>query len=112
MSITSRIPTRMCTRVHLCWRVWIELGKRKGYELIATTPLNAFFVVKEQFDQFHIEDNDIDAMHSPGEHEFKLFQLYNGTLVLAGCQKLLWAEIPIAQEDIQVLPPDKRVFDG
>ena len=90
----------------------IELGKQKGYELIATTPLNAFFVVKELFDQFQIEDNDIDAMHSPGKYEFKLFQLYDGTLVLTGCQRLLWADIPIEQEDIQVLPPDQRRFKG
>ena len=90
----------------------IELGKQKGYELIATTPLNAFFVVKELFDQFQIADNDIDAMHSPGKFEFKLFQLYDGTLVLTGCQRLLWANIPIKREDLQVLPPEKRIFKG
>lgn len=90
----------------------IELGKEKGYELIATTPLNAFFVVEELFPKFEIADNDIDAMHTPGKYEFKLFQLYDGKLVLTGCQRLLWADIPIAQEDIQVLPPEKRTFGG
>lgn len=90
----------------------IELGKQKGYELIATTPLNAFFVVKEHFDVFQIEDNDIDAMYSPGKYEFKLFQLYDGTLKLTGCQRLLWPNIRIEQEDIQVLPPEERLFKG
>lgn len=90
----------------------VELAKQKGYELVATTALNAFFVVKELFDQFLIADNDIDAMHTPGKYEFKLFQLYDGTLVLTGCQRLLWPNIPIEQEDIQVLPPDKRRFVG
>ena len=49
-------------------------------------------------------------MHTPGAYESRLFQLYDGTLVLAGCRKLLWAELPIEQEAIQVLAPEDRVF--
>lgn len=88
----------------------IELGKQKGYELIATTPLNAVFVIAERFGVFEIADNHIDAMHSPAEFESKLFQLYDGTLVLAGCRRLIWAEIDIEQDDIQVLPRERRGF--
>ena len=88
----------------------VELGKRKGYELIATTPINAVFVVAEHFDKFEIADNDIDAMHSPAEYESKLFQLYDGTLVLAGCRRLIWADRNIEQDDIQVLSREERGF--
>ncbi len=92
-------------------RAMISLGKEKGYELVATTEVNALFVARELFPAFEIADNDIDAMHSPGVYESKLFQLYDGTLVLAGCRMLLWAEQPIEQEAIQVVPREQRVFE-
>ena len=31
-----------------------------------------------------------------------IFQLYDGTLVVAGCKKLLWQKVPINNEDLQV----------
>lgn len=90
----------------------IELGKNKGYELVATTPWNAVFVTAEEFSTFNIEDNSIDSMHSPGEFERSLFQLYDGTMVLTGCTQLLWHKIPISFEDIQVLPQALRRYRG
>lgn len=93
-------------------RAMIELGKNKGYELVATTPWNAFFVTAEEFSTFNIEDNSIDSMHSPGEFESSLFQLYDGTMVLTGCTQLLWHKIPISFEDIQVLPQALRRYRG
>ncbi len=91
-------------------RALIALGKDKGYELVATTEINALFVRADLFPVFQIADNDIDAMHDPGQFESKLFQLYDGTLMLAGCRRLLWAEMDIEHEALQVLPPDKRTF--
>lgn len=88
----------------------IELGKRKGYELVATTPINALFVLKPLFEVFQIADNDIDAMYSPAAFESRFFQLYDGTVVLAGCRRLLWAQIDIEQDAIQVLPAERRVY--
>ena len=89
---------------------FVELGKSKGYELVATTEWNAFFVKKELFPAFGIEDNDIDAMHEIGHFESRLFQCYDGTLVVAGCKHLLWCDVAIDQEDIQVLPKSLRMF--
>jgi hypothetical protein len=77
---------------------------------VATTPVNALFVLADLFDVFEIADNDIDAMHSPAKFESKLFQLYDGTLMITGCRRLLWAQVDIEQEAIQVLPPERRVF--
>jgi hypothetical protein len=88
----------------------IDLGKKKGYELVATTPWNAFFVQERDFPLFHIEDNSIDAMHSLGDFESTIFQLYDGTLVLGGCTYLIWKSVPIHQNDIQVLPVGLRKF--
>jgi hypothetical protein len=59
----------------------VKLGKSKGYELIATTYCNGFFVEKEFFDLFKIEDNSIDSLWKNPEAP-RIFQLYDGTLML------------------------------
>jgi len=87
----------------------VELGREKGYELVATTDCNAFFVRSSLFAQFDIADNGIDAIHKP-EHTTSFFQLYDGTIMLAGCQRLLWHDIPIELEMMQVLPPQQRRY--
>jgi hypothetical protein len=89
----------------------IRLGEEKGWELIATTPTNAFFVQAQYFDLFDIGNNHINMIHDPSGYETKLFQLYDGTLVLEGHTRLIWhGGIEISQEAIQVLPPEQRVF--
>ena len=90
----------------------IELGKSKGYELVATTEWNGFFIRKDLFPAFGIEDNEIDSMHDPAHFESRLFQCYDGTLMLAGCKHLLWSNVTIAPEDIQVLPKALRKYGG
>lgn len=88
----------------------VELGKRKGYELIAVNAGNAFFVQKELFPKFGIEDNSIPALHTDHSYETQIFQLYDGTLMLAGNTDLIWHRQPIDQERLQVLPKHKRVY--
>lgn len=93
-------------------RAMVELGKEKGYELVATTLYNGFFVRSEDFEKFGIADNSIDAIHTLDGHESFFFQLYDGTVVLAGCSQLIWQGIPISIEDIQVLPRALRKYRG
>lgn len=88
----------------------VELGKKKGYELVAANETNAFFVLKELFPKFGIVDNSIDTLHTDRRYETKLFQLYDGTLRIAGYDRLFWHKIPISEEKIQVLPPRKRYY--
>jgi hypothetical protein len=91
-------------------RALIELGKRKGYELVAANEVNAFFVVKELFPKFGIVDNSIDARHTDHQYETKLFQLYDGTLRIAGYDRLLWHNRPLDIEKMQVLSPRARRY--
>ncbi len=91
-------------------RALIALGKHKGYELVATNDVNAFFVLKELFPLFAIADNSIDALHTTHEYETKLFQLYDGTLRISGYDCLLWHHIPLDVEKMQVLPPNGRRY--
>lgn len=90
----------------------IELGQSKGYELVATTEWNGFFVPQDLFPAFNIADNHIDAMHDPAHFETRLFQCYDGTLMIAGCKHLLWSNITVDPDDIQVLPKALRKFGG
>lgn len=91
-------------------RAFVELGKRKGYELIAANEVNAFFVLKELFPRFGIIDNSIDALHTDHRHETTLFQLYDGTLKIAGNTRLIWHNLPIDEEKLQVLSLHKRRY--
>ena len=75
---------------------------------MATTEWTAFFADGHLFSLAGIEDNSIDARHDLGSYESKLLQLYDGSLVLAGMEKLLWRQQEITQEDIQVLSSGER----
>ncbi len=87
----------------------IRLGQEKGYELIATSELNAFFVCKENFHLFNIDDNSIDAMRRSSGTQTHLFQLPDGTLKVAGNTTLIWQKsLPMRPERFQVLPKSLR----
>ena len=71
-------------------RALVDLGREKGYELAATTDGNAFFVRASLLPALGIADNSIDAIHWGYPHETLIFQLYDGSVILAGNQRLKW----------------------
>ena len=92
----------------------IELAKHKNYELVSTTTYNAIFVDKYYYQNIFkhrmpTEDNSIYKMHDC-PMETQIFQLYDGTLKLSGCKKLLWHKMKINEEKIQIIPKNKRQF--
>ena len=88
----------------------VNLGVKKGYQLVAVTNTNLLFVKNDLFSLFEIEKNSLDELRPINRFATRLFQLYDGTLVLHGYDMLCWQGIKINQEDIQVLPREKRVF--
>jgi hypothetical protein len=88
----------------------VELGKKKGYELIAVTETNGIFVLKEFFHLFHIPDNSLSKLRPYSPVETYLFQLYDGTLGIAGNKKLLWSGININEKKLQILPKSLRFY--
>ncbi|HUB95461.1 MAG TPA: hypothetical protein VL993_06065 [Stellaceae bacterium] len=90
----------------------VELGRSKGYELVASTGVNGFFVRTDLFAAFGISDNSIDALHDTRDLQIQLFQGYDGTLFAAGDLKLHWHGRALTQEDFQVLRPIDRRFPG
>lgn len=89
-----------------------ELGKRKGYELIATTPVNAIFVDRNYFDRFNIADNSPETLRTDESHVTYLFQGFDGTLFLRGCNSLMWHGVELNESQIQHLPSWLRKHPG
>lgn len=91
-------------------RSMVELGKQKGYELVAATVNNAFFVRKEYFAQFRIADNSAASIWEKEGRAPRIFQLYDGTLVVSEKFKLIWHDKYVGQQDLQALPKVLRYF--
>ena len=87
-----------------------KLGKIKGYELISTTVCNGIFVRKEFFDLFEISDNSINSLWETEIAAPRIFQLFDGTLVLSEKFKLIWHDKYIKPLDLQILPKFLRTF--
>jgi hypothetical protein len=91
-----------------------KLGLSKGYELVSVTDNNGIFVKKEFFSLFGIEDNSPQELWKPFEtmYSTKVYQKYDGTLVLVGNDKLFWytPALRVTQESIQIIPRFLRHF--
>ena len=90
----------------------VELAGKFGYVLIETTLYNAFFIQQCLYDDYFsdkVPDTSIEALHE-STMDTSLYQLYDGTIKLWGCKKLLWHRLPIDESKIQVLPREQRVF--
>ena len=82
-----------------------ELMHKFKYVLVETTTYNAFFVPLELYErsktlQAFVPDTSIEVLNEISMGT-SLYQLYDGTLKLAGCKKLLWHRIPIDEDKIR-----------
>lgn len=89
----------------------IELGKKKGYELICATATNAFFIVAELYSLFNIPSNHITSLYSPAR-DGRIFHGYDSTIFTVGMSNLIWSGVELKTEDIQVLPSSMRFYHG
>lgn len=86
----------------------VELGKRKGYELVATTELNLLFVTAECFGAFNIADNSLSLMRDDS-HVPHIFFGYDGHVFLSeanvhGSIAVGWHHLKLRETDVQALP--------
>lgn len=89
----------------------VKLGKHKGYELAATTVNNAFFVRKDLFPLLNIQDNSLHQLRSADTRITYFFSGHDGTVFLAGHQKLDLQKIPLWARRFQILPKFLRGYD-
>lgn len=94
-------------------KAMVELANRKGYKLIAVTSWNAFFIQEKYFHLFFERADALEDMYVyPAKHPIwmRAFQLYDGSIVIAPWDKMLWHDIDLKTNDYQVLPESYRVF--
>lgn len=89
-----------------------ELGKAKGYELVAVLPTNAVFVRKEYYPLFQIESNAPEVLRTNLDDITYLFSGYDGRVFLQGSRKLPWHGIELKESHFQPLPGLLRSFPG
>jgi hypothetical protein len=90
----------------------VELGSRKGYELIAVNALNAFFVIKELYPRFNLNSNTPDVLRVDTRDITYLSVGYDGTIFLNGSRKLPWHDIKLNETQLQVIPKVIRRYPG
>jgi hypothetical protein len=82
----------------------VKLGKEKGYELICSTISNLIFITEEYYNRLNLHDNSIEFIN-PQKIAPRIFQLYDGTLVLTEKFNLVWSpSIKVGEFDLQVIP--------
>lgn len=82
----------------------VNLGKKKGYELVSVLPWNAIFVKKEYFPLFEINDNSPAMLRESSEMVTHIFSGYDGKIILKGGQKLYWHGVNYNEKNMQVMP--------
>jgi hypothetical protein len=88
----------------------VRLGRCKGYRLIHATIANGIFVDEKYYERFPIEDDSLASLWTERPFVTYFFQLYDGTLRIAGHQRLLWnRDYPIKASRLQILPRMLRV---
>jgi len=88
----------------------VELGRKKGYELIAVIGVNAFFVVQEFYEQFKVTDNRIETLWTNRDLVTYIFSGYDGQVFLRGCRQLPWLGLPLSESKLQAVPGFVRQY--
>lgn len=86
----------------------VDLGRRKGYTLVAATEFNAFFVLDAEVSRVGVADTSVAARRTDTSWQTAIFFGYDGRAFLSGARGLFWHGVPVP-ERIHVLP---RVFEG
>lgn len=88
-----------------------SLGRRLDYVLVACTTFNAIFVHNRFTHRLpHIPNQDnLDLIHIPTMIT-EMFQTYDGELVYVGTKKLLWHDIALNSQQLQILSKKQQKF--
>lgn len=90
----------------------VELAKSKDYELACALPYNAFFVRKDLFPRLEITDNSAHVLRTDLSRITYLFHGYDGQVFVHGNSRVIWHDIAIDPERLQLLPKMLRQYPG
>ncbi len=78
----------------------VELGRKKGYSLVAVTETNCIFVTEEEYDKLQIWDNDLDTLRKTTRlSDGRYFQTYDKRVMLTGFTTYIWEGTPFTNDD-------------
>lgn len=100
-------PADMSVNQGTSIRSLAKLAKDKGYELVAATEYNGFFIDAKYFPLFDIADNSVEAIRPNEDYVSYIFNGFDGTVFLRGYGKVEWHGIPYRESRLQQIP---RVF--
>ncbi len=89
---------------------FVMLAKEKGYELASITLYNAFFVKKEYFPLFQIEDNSLPALRTSLASVTYIFSGYDGKVFLHGSCNIPSHDVYYRENKVQQLPKILRKY--
>ena len=91
----------------------VELANLKGYELVATTHCNLFFLDSCYLDCLSLEPGQkLSVLRSDEDAKTYLFYGFDGTLFTSKKINLPWHDLDISERKIQVLPFFIRKYPG
>lgn len=95
----------------------VDLGRTKGYELIAVTRGNLLFVDSAYYPLFHIPDNSLEVMRAEDSDVPHIFVGFDGKVFLSergGCGSitLAWHGVTLRESAVQGLPRYLRTYPG
>ena len=93
-------------------RSFVELGRKKDYELVCVTERNCIFVRKRYFELFGIADNSPHALRPDESLVTWIFCGYDGTVFVRGHGELPWHGIPYSESRMQQVARPFRRFPG
>ena len=88
----------------------VELGRRKGYELVAATHTNGVFGDARFFPRFGIADNSVPTLRTDESRITYIFNGYDGTVFMRGYGRVNWHRIPYRTARLQQVPRWLRGF--
>lgn len=89
----------------------VNLGKQKGYELIAVTVCNAIFIQSQYFPLFNIQNNSPEKLRKDISCVSYIFTGYDGSILIKGSGKMIWHDIALKKR-IRKLPKIFRDYPG
>jgi hypothetical protein len=84
-----------------------ELAFEKGYELVAATDWNAFYVQSELARRRGLRAYTPSQVKNP-EHEAAIFHGFDGTIIVAGNRQLIWHGLEYGADELQIMPEQLR----
>lgn len=92
-------------------RSFVNLGRRKGYTLVSVLDYNLFFVRDELIQPMQLKPAPAEILFAPfkSRYQTQIWQSMDGRLHLVGCDRLIWHNVTINPEKIQVLPKFLRI---